>query len=236
MYSWYATCLATAASFTLLIVFFGQIPVAADTPSEIVLESVLPTDGVDDTRSVLLVAAASPQRQTQTDEQESDSPNVSKPAVAIKYGDGKADGKKSLGGTGEMIRFELPNKSQKVRGLRIHAARYGQAKAPDEDVEITFEDDQRNEIVDTRSVPYSKFKRGTSRWVTLRFDEPIEVPKAFWVTIDFAAERTKGVYVSYDSSTGGKHSRVGVPGAESKPVSFGGDWMVQALLTKPAKQ
>ena len=237
MSSWFATCLATAASFALLLVFLGQNTIAADPAPELTLEAVPRGDVDNDDRPVPLLAAASAQEQPQSnpnnDQSKSESP--SKPVVSLKYGDGKADGKKSLGGTGEMIRFELPDKSQKVRGLRIHSARYGHAKAPDEDVEITFEDDQRSEIVDTRSVPYSKFRKGTSRWVTLKFNEPIEVPEAFWVTIDFAAERTKGVYVSYDSSTGGKHSRSGVPGAESKPVTFGGDWMIQALLTKPAK-
>jgi hypothetical protein len=41
------------------------------------------------------------------------------------------------------------------------------------------------------------------------------------------------VYVSFDTSTGGQHSKTGVPGGESQAVTTGGDWMVQALLTKP---
>src|SRR5687767_11254808 len=43
----------------------------------------------------------------------------------LKYGDGKADGKKSCGGSGEMIRFELPEGASEVRGIRIHGSRYG---------------------------------------------------------------------------------------------------------------
>lgn len=158
---------------------------------------------------------------------------VAKPVLLLKYGDGKANGKKSLGGTGEMIRFELPDTQQKVKALRIHAARYGTPQAPDEDVDITFVSDDETEIIDNQTVPYARFRRGQSRWVTLKFDEPVEVPETFWVIFDFGAERTKGVYVSYDTATGGKHSRIGLPGADSREVDFGGDWMVQLILTKP---
>lgn len=46
------------------------------------------------------------------------------------------------------------------------------------------------------------------------------------------AEATKGVYVSYDTSTKGKHSRVGFNDQDAKPTDFKGDWMVQAVLAK----
>ena len=158
---------------------------------------------------------------------------TTKPVLLLKYGDGKPDGKKSLGGTGEMIRFELPGMAQKVKTIRIHAARYGTPKAPDEDVDITFVSDDEADIIDNRTVPYARFRRGQSRWVTLKFEEPVEVPQKFWVIFDFGAERTKGVYVSYDTATGGEYSRIGLPGADSRKVDFGGDWMVQLILTKP---
>src|SRR3954447_13949376 len=50
----------------------------------------------------------------------------------LKYGDGQADGKKSLGGSGEMIEFTLPTDGQKVAGVRIHGSRYGLPEPPDE--------------------------------------------------------------------------------------------------------
>jgi hypothetical protein len=65
--------------------------------------------------------------------------------------------------------------------------------------------------------------------VELKFSRPLELPKNFWVAIDFRAGRTKGVYLSYDTSTGGKFSRVGLPGMEAKETDFGGDWMVQLM-------
>ena len=43
-------------------------------------------------------------------------------ANILKYGDGKADGKKSLGGSGEMIRFELPDGVTRVSGIKIYCA------------------------------------------------------------------------------------------------------------------
>ena len=51
-----------------------------------------------------------------------------RPPALLSYGDGKADGKKSYGGSGHMIRFELPEGVTSVRGLRIHGSRYGLCK------------------------------------------------------------------------------------------------------------
>lgn len=153
--------------------------------------------------------------------------------LVLKYHDGKPDGKKSIAGTGEMIQFTLPNASQQLRGLRLHSARYGHPQAPDEDVEVSIVSADETTVVHTEPVPYAKFKRGESRWTTLTFAEPVAVPETFWVIFDFNAEQTKGVYVSFDTSSGGSHSKIGVPGGESKAVNTGGDWMVECLLTKP---
>jgi hypothetical protein len=38
------------------------------------------------------------------------------------------------------------------------------------------------------------------------------------------------VYVSYDTSTGGKHSKVGLPAGEKADVEFEGDWMIRAVM------
>lgn len=157
----------------------------------------------------------------------------SKPQLTLKYDDGKPDGKRSIAGTGEMIQFSLPDASQKLRSLRVHCARYGTPQAPDEDAEITIVSEDGTDVIHTEFVPYATFRRGESRWTTIRFEDPIEVPETFWVILEFNAERTKGVYISFDTSSEGKHSRTGVPGGESEEVNFGGDWMVQAILTKP---
>jgi beta-lactamase regulating signal transducer with metallopeptidase domain len=160
-----------------------------------------------------------------------------RPTALLSYGDGKADGKKSYGGSGHMIRFEMPYGMTKVRGLRIHGSRYGLPQAPDEDFEITFLSDDRQEILDSQAAPYRLFKRGKEAWVRVLFDEEVEVPEKFWVALNFNAHQTKGVYVSYDTSRKGQYSRVGLPGDEEEPkeTDFGGDWMVQVMLSRPAK-
>jgi RNA polymerase sigma factor (sigma-70 family) len=156
-----------------------------------------------------------------------------RPQLILKYDDGKPDGKKSIAGTGEMIRFTLPDKSQELKNLRIHCARYGTPKPPDEDAEITIVSGDGSDIIHTEFVPYSTFQRGESRWTTIRLEDEITVPETFWVIFNFNAEATKGVYVSYDTSTEGQHSKIGLPGSEPKDAGTGGDWMVQAILTKP---
>jgi hypothetical protein len=156
-----------------------------------------------------------------------------KPITVLKYDDGKPEGQRSIAGTGEMVRFELPNKTQKLVSLRLHCARYGHPQPPKENAEFSIVSDDGAEVVHTEDVPYSTFKRGESRWTTIRFKDPVAVPEKFWIIMDFNAEKTKGVYVSFDTSTGGAHSKVGLPGAEMKDVNTGGDWMVQAILSKP---
>ncbi len=147
----------------------------------------------------------------------------------LSYGNGKPDGKKSYGGSGQMIRFELPEGVTKVKGIRIHGSRYGLPQAPNEDFEITFLSDKRDEVLQTESAPYKLFNRGKENWVRIMFDKEIELPRKFWIALDFNAEQTKGVYVSYDTSTKGEYSRVGKAGDKKEPkeTDFGGDWRVQ---------
>jgi hypothetical protein len=153
--------------------------------------------------------------------------------LAVKYHDGTPDGKRSIAGTGEMIQFSLPSDTQKLRGLRLHCARYGLPQPPKEDAKISVVGEDEKNVLHTELVPYSKFERGESKWTAIIFKSPVKVEKTFWVILEFNAAQTKGVYISFDTSTGGKYSRIGSPGGESKPVTTGGDWMIEALLTKP---
>lgn len=160
--------------------------------------------------------------------------DVLRTPTVLKYGDGKADGKKSYGGNGQMIHFELPDGISQVRGIKIHGSRYGVRQPPDEDFEITFLSDDLEEVLDTKSAPYRLFKRGRELWTRINFGEPVELPQKFWIALNFNAHQSKGVYVSYDTSTGGDYSRVGLPGdvEEPKPTDFGGDWMIQVQLAR----
>ncbi len=160
-------------------------------------------------------------------------PATSKPEESgLKYNDGTADGKKSLGGSGELIKFTLPEDKQKIGGIRIHGSRYGVAQPPKEKFLIYFLSSDGKEVLSTQMAPYSSFNRGNEQWVPVRFAKPVEVPKEFWVCLDFRPHQTKGVYVSYDTSTGGKYSKSGLPGLEPDDVEFGGDWMIELLPGK----
>jgi hypothetical protein len=162
-------------------------------------------------------------------------PGADRHQLVLEHGDGKPDGKKSIAGAGEMIRFELPSDTGQVRAIRVHAARYGYPQAPREDVEITLLGEDMTEVLHTELVPYALFKRTSqNRWTFVPFKEPVEIPKKFWVVLNFNAEQTKGVYVSYDSSTKGDYSRIGFSEEDSRETDFSGDWMVKVLLAKPA--
>lgn len=148
----------------------------------------------------------------------------------LKYGDGEADGKQSFGGSGELIEFALPEGTSKVAGLRIHGSRYGLPDPPEESFLIYFLTADRERIVATEMAPYSLFERGPEKWATIRFSQPVELPERFWIALDFRAHQRKGVYVSYDTSTKGEHSRVGLPGMPAVKTNFGGDWMIEVSL------
>src|SRR5262245_44401152 len=102
-------------------------------------------------------------------------------SAALKYGDGQADGKQSLGGSGELIEFFVPRNSGKIGGLKIHGSRYGMPQAPDESFLIFFLSQDRKRILHTEMAPYSLFERGPEKWVTVSFGNPIELPERFWV-------------------------------------------------------
>ena len=149
----------------------------------------------------------------------------------LSYNDGSADGKKSIGGSGPMIRFSLPQPQRTISGIRIHGARYGLPQAPDEQFLIYFLNEDRTKVVATEMADYATFDRGENKWETVRFETPVAVPEKFWIALDFRAHRTKGVYVSYDTSSDGKHSYAGLPGLKAAPADAGGDWMIEALLS-----
>lgn len=150
----------------------------------------------------------------------------------LKYHDGRSDGKRSIGGSGQMIEFTMPEGYTKLTAISIFGARYGMPQPPDEDFTISILDEDRANTLYTETAPYKLFARGPEQWVTIRFKNPMRLTGKFWVCLNFNAEQTKGIYVSYDTSTGGQHSMVGLPGAEANPVDFKGDWMLQATVSR----
>jgi hypothetical protein len=150
----------------------------------------------------------------------------------LKYGDGKPDGKRSIGGSGQMIKFKAPSNNSEIKAIKIHGSRYGHDEAPDEDFLIYFLNGDAGEIIHTETAPYKLFDKGDEEWVKVRLKDPIQVPSEFWIVLDFRAHQTKGVYVSYDTSTNGKNSKTGLPGKPIKEMKYGGDWMIEIELNK----
>jgi hypothetical protein len=143
--------------------------------------------------------------------QAAEPPAAAADAARLKYHDGSPDGKKSIGGSGPMVRFTLPAADGRVAGVRVHGARYGRPQPPDELFLVYLLTADGSEVVSTQLAPYALFERGAEAWVDVPFARPVAAPNEFWVALDFRAGPTKGVYVSYDTSTGGQHSRVGLP-------------------------
>ncbi len=151
--------------------------------------------------------------------------------MELKYDEGKAAGKRSFGGSGEMIRFTLPVGNGTMKGIRIHGSRYGMPQPPAEDFLIHVLSKDMSQTLFTETAPYKLFQRGKEKWVDVKFKKTHQVPKTFWIVLDFKAHQTKGVYVSFASSTdGSKHSKVGLPGKGSGDFPDG-DWMIRALLS-----
>lgn len=142
----------------------------------------------------------------------------------------KAAGKKSIGGSGEMIQLNLPAEQRELSGIRIHGSRYGTAKPPQERFLIYVLNQDLTEVVATEMAPYALFERGAEDWVEIKFPKPVTVPEDAWIAVDFRAGRTKGVYVSYDDSIETSRSRIGLPGIEPKPTGFSGNWMIEPIL------
>lgn len=160
---------------------------------------------------------------------------TTQPAIGtqmLKYHDGKAEGKKSYGGSGEMIEFSMPDGFTKLAGVSIFGSRYGMPQPPQEDFTIYVMDETHSTVLHTETAPYRLFARGPERWVTVRFPKPLELTGTFWIALNFNAHQTKGVYVSYDTSTAGEHSLAGLPEKNAEPVDFGGDWMIQVTVAR----
>ena len=147
-------------------------------------------------------------------------------------GGGTPNGKKSLGGSGEMIQLALPENSRMLAGIEVHGSRYGTPTPPDEKFLIYVLDEAMARIIAVEMAPYSLFERGEERWVVIKFDRPVEFPKSAWLVLDFRAGSTKGVYVSYDNDSGDRRSKVGLPGIAAKDVDFDGNWMIRPIDSK----
>ena len=149
----------------------------------------------------------------------------------LSHDDGKSSGKKSIAGSGHAVLFTVDNDSSYLTSVRIKGSRYGTPRAPQEDFSVWLCDQEFNEIKEFK-FPYSKFARGTEKWVKLKV-EPTKVPQTFYVCVGFNPTGTKGVFVSRDAKTSG-NSFSGLPGRAPRKFADG-DWMFRATVGMVSK-
>jgi len=150
-------------------------------------------------------------------------------ALRLARDDGKPAGKNSFAGGGHGVRFEVQGGDWYLAAVAIHGARYGRPRPPQEDFHVWLCDADFKEIADF-PLPYSKFPRGASRWVTIPVT-PTQVPPKFILCVGFNPTGTKGVYVSRDAEGSGQ-SVTGLPGRGVRGFSAG-DWLIRAELYLP---
>lgn len=147
-------------------------------------------------------------------------------AELLQYGDGVADGRKSIGGGGHLILFDAGTEGRWLDRVEMVGSRYGGAAPPDEDFHL-YVVDMNGRLLRSVSLPYSLWQRGELYRRELPIP-PIQVPRVFGIGLTFNAERTKGVYVGTDQ-VAASHSYSWVPDTEGQPMEDV-DWMVRVTV------
>jgi RNA polymerase sigma-70 factor (ECF subfamily) len=147
-------------------------------------------------------------------------------ADVLQYGDGNADGKKSLGGRGHLILFDAGKEGRWLNKVEVFGARYGLPAPPNESFHL-YLTDVKGQILRDVSLPYSLWKRGKEDWCALPI-QPMELPKAFGIGLALNPTQTKGVFVGTDTAEKG-YSYMWAPGANAEKLD-GAAWMVRATV------
>jgi hypothetical protein len=115
-----------------------------------------------------------------------------------------------------------------VTEVRIYGSRYGYPAPPAENFHVWICDEDFKTISD-HPFPYSKFSRGSPRWVSLKIKAQ-RVPQDFIICAGFNPTGTKGVQVHHDAEGSG-YSLEGLPG--QPPEDFAkGDWLIRVKVRK----
>jgi len=146
--------------------------------------------------------------------------------LELAHDDGKQASKRSIAGSGHAVRFSVKGDAWYLTGVRIYGSRYGLPTAPREDFRIWL-CDRDFKVIAEFDQPYSKFPRGTARWVDLPVT-PTSVPPEFIICVAFNPTAQKGIYVGYDSQATG-NSFTGTPGRDLRDFSQG-DWLIRAQV------
>ena len=144
------------------------------------------------------------------------------------YDDGTMEDKRSMSGSAETVLFRLPEGSWQLDGIKLFSSRYGADAPPKEDISI-YICNQAFELLQEVKIPYSRFEKGDEKWHSISFD-PVNVPKTFYLGMDFHATATKGVYVGMDKGVKRSHSRIAMPYAYVGDMRETADWMIRPHL------
>jgi hypothetical protein len=150
--------------------------------------------------------------------------------VKVPANEGTRSGHRSYAGAGPGRKFTIPSPGDwYITAVWICGSRYGDEKPPDNTFDIALSD-QDAKLISIWKGRYASFGRGDDAWV--RFDvPPTHVPPSFYVTLNFRATGSNGVYVAFDSNSKG-NSIASLPG--KPPVPFrDGDWMIRVELDHP---
>lgn len=160
-----------------------------------------------------------------------DSPAAESPPEGqeLSRDDGTPVGKRSMAGSGHVVKFEAPSKGCTLVAVKLYGSRYGTPTPPNENANIYLCDENLKTIA-TFPVPYSKFIRGEPKWYTIPV-KATNLPPKFVICAAFKPTATKGVYVHHDASGSGSSS-MGLPGGTVAGFEKG-DWMIRAVV-RPA--
>lgn len=163
--------------------------------------------------------------------------NLATPTQALEgqvlgHDDGISAGKRSIAGSGHIVKFESPSKGCTLAAVKIYGSRYGTPVPPTDNATIYLCDENLKSLA-TFSVPYAKFTRGEPKWYTIPVTAT-NLPPHFVVCIAFNPAATKGVYVHHDAGTTG-NSSVGLPGDKPARAFDKGDWMIRAVVQPSPK-
>jgi hypothetical protein len=146
--------------------------------------------------------------------------------LELSHDDGRQAGKRSIAGSGHVVRFTVPGDSWYLTSVQVYGSRYGYPAPPREDFHVWLCDSDFKVITDFPQ-PYSKFRRANPHWVNLPV-EPTNVPSEFVICVAFNPTATKGVYVGHDKSAS-RNSFIGLAGQKDKPFDKG-NWMIRVKL------
>ena len=150
--------------------------------------------------------------------------------LTLKHDDGSAEGKKSIAGSGHIVRFASPRGGEfYLTHVDVFAARYGAPQPPREDFTITLCDPQLKPIASWKK-PYATIERGEPKWYAVAVP-PTAVPREFAVCLSFQPTATRGVFVHRDDSSSG-HSLTGLPGRGGDALADG-EWMIRVRIDSP---